>query len=64
MNFFNALYQIFKKRSRDSKWVIKGLIETAKKWGANPKEWYVVYEDVRSLTSFLLKGGMVKTGFQ
>jgi len=32
--------------SGDSKSVIKGLVQTAKKWGANPKEWYVVYEDV------------------
>jgi len=46
MNFFNSVYQIFKKRSGDSKSVIKGLVQTAEKWGANSKEWYVVYEDV------------------
>ena len=39
-------FQNYKKRSGDSKSVIKGLVQTAKKWGANPKEWYVVYEDI------------------
>ena len=39
-------FQNYKKSSGDSKSVIKGLVQTAKKWGANPKEWYVVYEDV------------------
>ncbi len=39
-------FQNYKKRSGDSKSVIQGLVQTAKEWGANPKEWYVVYENV------------------
>ena len=39
-------WQNYKKNSGDSKEFVRGLQRVAKKWGANPKQWYIVYGDV------------------
>jgi hypothetical protein len=39
-------YSIYKKKANDSAALLKGLEKMARKWGANPAEWFFTFHDV------------------